>query len=85
MHIFGIISAVLFAICFIPQIAAIVKTKETAGISLWLLIIIVIAHVMGILYVISIKSTILICSYSVGLVLSSTILTLVIYCRKQNK
>ncbi|NQS88975.1 hypothetical protein HQ584_04215 [Patescibacteria group bacterium] len=86
MHIIGIISATLFTFCFIPQIIAIMKTKETAGISLWLWIIVVFAHASGLIYVISLKSAILMVSYSIGLVLSSITLILVIrYGAKPNE
>ena len=83
MHIFGIISAALFTFCFIPQIIAIIKTKETAGISLWLWKILIVAHILGLFYVISLKSAILITSYSIGLVFSIVTLALVIYYRKK--
>ena len=85
MHIFGLISATLFTLCFIPQIVAILKTKETAGISLSLWVIVILAHTAGLLYVISLQSTILTISYSIGLILSATTLILIIYCRSKTK
>jgi len=82
MHILGIISMLLFTFCFVPQIVAIVRTKNVSGLSLWLWIMVILGHATGLGYVISIKKPILITSYSIGLTLSILTLNLIIYYRK---
>lgn len=79
MQIFGIISATLFALCFIPQIVAILKTKNVSGISVGLWIILIGGYITGLIYVIGLKEVILIISYSVGLVLALWSLGLIVY------
>ena len=81
MRLFGIVSMLLFTLCFVPQIIAILKTKNVSGISLWLWIMVVIGYVTGLFYVMSLKAPILIATYSIGLILSLSTLILVIYCR----
>lgn len=81
MEILGIISLLLFAFCFVPQIIAIIRTKNVSGLSLWLWIMVVLGHACGLIYVIYLKDVIIIISYSIGLVLSFTTLVLIIYHR----
>lgn len=82
VYIFGIISMLLFTFCFIPQISTILKTRNVSGISMALLVMVVAAHATGLLYVIGLKDAILITSYSIGFLLSSWVLILVVSLRK---
>ena len=79
MHIFGVISIILFAVCFVPQIVKIIRTKEVQGISVIMWWAVVIAHLTGLFYVVSLRGVILIISYGTGLVLSLSTLGLVIF------
>lgn len=81
MRLFGLISVLLFTFCFIPQIFCILKTKNVAGLSLWLWIMIVGGHICGLIYVIDIRDLILIASYSFGFIMSLLTLILIIYYR----
>ena len=85
MHIFGLISMFLFALCFIPQLMAILRTKNVSGLSLGLWIMVVLGHLTGLIYVIPLKAPILIASYSIGFILSLFTLILVLYYRKNNQ
>ena len=85
MKILGIISMVLFAFCYIPQIVTLLREKTAAGVSLLLWIMSVTAYSTGMVYVISLGAPILILTYSIGLTLSSTILILVIYYKAKEK
>ncbi len=82
MHVFGIISTILFSFCFVPQVVKILRTKEVLGISVVMWWVVAIAHLTGFLYVVSLKEIILIISYGTGLVFSTSTLVLVIYYRK---
>ncbi|PIU42458.1 MAG: hypothetical protein COS99_00145, partial [Candidatus Omnitrophica bacterium CG07_land_8_20_14_0_80_42_15] len=44
MRVLGVISTLLFTFCFIPQIIAILKTKNVSGISLWLWVFVVLGY-----------------------------------------
>ena len=81
MRVLGVISTLLFTFCFIPQIIAILKTKNVSGISLWLWVFVVLGYLTGLLYVMSFNDTILIATYLIGLVLSTVTFVLVIYHR----
>lgn len=74
MKIFGIISMVLFAVCFIPQIMRTYRTRIVSGISPVLWIMVVFGHLTGLIYTLYLKDGILVASYSIGLVLSSIVL-----------
>ena len=75
----------LFALCFIPQIIAILKTKNVSGISLGLWIILIGGYITGLIYVISLKEVILVISYSVGLVLTLWSVGLIVYYKTKKK
>lgn len=83
MHILGIISMLLFAFCFIPQIIAILKTKNVSGISLWLWIMVVTGYATGLVYTIYIKDPIVIATYLIGLILS--LITMILVIRYRNR
>jgi uncharacterized protein with PQ loop repeat len=53
MNIFGIISALLFSFCYVPQILKLYKQKKTDGISIGMYWICIIAYLSGIIYVYS--------------------------------
>lgn len=74
-----------FTFCFIPQIVMIIRTKNVSGISLWLWIMVVTAYATGIVYVISLKTDILIVSYSVGFILSLFTTFLLVYYRIKHR
>lgn len=78
----GIISMLLFTFCFIPQVIKILKTKDVAGISLWLWLMVVAGYITGILYVVSLGNTILIATYSIGLAFALLTTGLVVFYRE---
>lgn len=78
MHILGIISMLLFSLCFIPQIIAIVRTKNVSGISLWLWVMVVAGYATGLVYMIYVRDPIVIATYLIGLILALLTLSLVI-------
>ena len=79
MKILGIISMILFTSCYIPQIIAILKTKDVRGISLGLWVMLIAGYVTGLCFVISLKDYILVSTYSVGLVLALWAFGLIVY------
>ena len=74
MSIFGIISMGLFILCFIPQIRLTYKTKNVAGMSPGLWMMVVLGYLTGLIYTISVGDVVLVATYLVGLVLSAVIL-----------
>jgi len=82
MKILGIISMLLFAFCFIPQIVSIVRTKNVSGISLWLWIMVVTGYAAGLIYATDLKDLIVIATYWIGFILSSLTLGLVVYYKR---
>lgn len=85
MHILGLISMVLFSFAFVPQIIAILSTKNVSGISLWLWIMVVSGYITGLVYMLHIKDPIAIVTYLVGLFLASITTSLVIYYRRKKR
>ncbi|MFC1667629.1 SemiSWEET family transporter [Candidatus Omnitrophota bacterium] len=85
MKFLGISSMLLFAFCFVPQIISILKTKNVSGISLGLWIMVVVGHLTGLFYVVSVKAPILIATYSMGFILSLTTMILVIFYRAKTR
>ena len=85
MKILGLISMVLFSSCYIPQIVTLLRDKTAAGISLLQWMMVVTGYVTGLIYVISLEAPVLVLTYLIGLVLSSTILILVIYYKAKEK
>jgi len=83
MHTLGVISMILFTSCYIPQIIAIIRTKNVSGISTCLWVMVVIGFITGLFYVIWLKTPVLTISYILGLFLSLTTLFLVIYYRNK--
>ena len=83
MHILGVISMVLFSFAYVPQIIAILRTKNVSGISLWLWIMVVSGYVTGLVYVIHLKDPIVVATYFVGLFLAAITTCLVIYYRRK--
>jgi len=71
----------LFTFCFIPQIIAILKTKNVSGLSLSLWVMVVSGHAAGLVYAVWLKVPILIATYLIGFTLALWTLGLVIYCR----
>ena len=74
MKIFGIISMGLFAGCFLPQIRLTFKTKNVSGISPGLWIMVVAGYLTGLIYTVDVGDVVLILTYSIGLILSATVL-----------
>lgn len=85
MHIFGAISVVLFVVCYIPQIVAILKTKCVSGISVGMWVICVLGFMVGLIYVIWLKAVVLIVNYVISFALSVWTLIMVLYYRNKNR
>jgi len=83
MHVIGIASAAFFSVCYIPQIVAILRTKNVSGISVWMWIIAVAGFITGLLYVVWREDPVLVATYTVGLILAATTLLLVLYYRNK--
>ena len=83
MRVLGIISLLFFTSCYIPQIIAILKTKDVRGISVGLWVLLIAGYVTGLCYVISLRDYILVTTYSVGLILALWVFGLIVYYKKQ--
>ena len=79
IHVIGIISSTLFMCCYIPQIVAILRTKNVSGISVAMWVIVTAGFTTGLVYVIFREEPVLIVSHAVGLILSLLTLGLVVY------
>jgi uncharacterized protein with PQ loop repeat len=69
--------------CYIPQIVRTLRTKDVAGISIWLLIMVVGGYITGLIYVIWLVEPILILTYSVGLVVATSTMGLILYYKRK--
>jgi uncharacterized protein with PQ loop repeat len=67
----GWTATVLFTICYIPQIIKTLKSKTTAGLSPWLLLISLVANIVALVYAVMIHQTPLITKYILGIVFVS--------------
>jgi uncharacterized protein with PQ loop repeat len=74
---------VFFMSCYIPQIVRTLRTKDVAGISIWLLIMVVGGYITGLIYVIWLVEPILILTYSVGLVVATSTMGLILYFKRK--
>jgi len=70
----GIVSAILFSICFLPQIARTYRTKNVEGLSPSLLILVFVGYLTGLGYVLKLRDNIMIVTYGIGLILSGIVL-----------
>ena len=69
--ILGWVATALFTICYIPQIIKTLKTKTTAGLSPWLLIISLVANIVALIYALMIGQAPLITKYVLGIIFVS--------------
>ena len=74
MELFGYLSAICFAVSYLPQIFKTAKRKKVKDISLWLWVLNALAYTFGLIYGLGLTELPLILNYGFGLICGSIIL-----------
>lgn len=69
--ILGWTATTLFTVCYIPQLIKTLKTKTVSGLSMWLLIISLVANVIALKYAFLIQQKPLEIKYTLGIIFTA--------------